>query len=80
MTTDTGFTPSELELMIRTELRKTKPVPETLLVRIIRQDVSWRAEASFKNGHGLIGGLKSEWEARVSAVGDELAATHRIVG
>lgn len=80
MTATTGFTPSELELMIKQELRKTKPVPDALLIRIYRHNGSWRAEAAFKNGHGLIGEFKADLVARVEAIAAGLAPNHFLIG
>jgi hypothetical protein len=80
MTTTTGFTPNELELMVKEELRKKHPVPDALLIRIVRHQGSWRAEVSFKNGHGLIGEFKADLAARVEAIGSDLAPTHALVG
>ncbi|MDB5501325.1 MAG: hypothetical protein JWR89_1227 [Tardiphaga sp.] len=37
MTVAAGFTPTDLELMIKHELRKDREVSEALLIRIIRQ-------------------------------------------
>ena len=80
MTTTTGFTPSEIELMIKQELRKKHPVPDALLIRIVRHDGSWRAEASFKSSHGLIGEFKSDLATRVETIGASLAPTHPLMG
>lgn len=80
MTRATGFIPSELELMIRQELRKTQSVPDGPLIRIVKHDGSWRAEASFKTGHGLIGQFKADVAARVQSIGGALAPTHPLLG
>ena len=80
MTVTTGFTPNELELMIKQELRKKHPVPDALMVRIFRHHGSWRAEASFKTSHALIGEFKSDLAARVQSIGVSLAPTHPLMG
>jgi hypothetical protein len=80
MTNTTGFTPSELELMIRQQLRGKHPVPEALQIRIVRHNGSWRAEAGFRTGHGLLGQFKSDLVAQVQGIAASLASTHTLVG
>jgi hypothetical protein len=78
MTTETGFTPNELELMIKRELRNSQDLPEALLVQIFSDRDSWRAEARFKPGYLVTN--KSEIAKSVAAIGAQLASTHRLVG
>lgn len=75
-----GFTPSELELMVKQELRKTHDVSDALMVQIFRDRASWRAEARFKNSHrGLFGDYKANIAARVAEIGQQLAMGHRLL-
>lgn len=78
MTVAAGFTPTDLELMIKHELRKDREVSEALLIRIIREGASWRAEARFKASHtGLLGDYKASIAKRVTEIGEQLAPGHR---
>ncbi len=76
-----GFVPSELELLIKQELRKMQEVPDALMVQIIRDGGSWRAETRFKVSHrGLSDDSKADLAAKVSGIGRRLAPSHPLVG
>jgi hypothetical protein len=81
MTTATGFTPSELELMVKQELRKSQEVSDALMVQIFRYGPSWRAEGRFKTSNrGLLGDYKANIASKVAEIGERLAPHHRLVG
>lgn len=81
MTAAAGFTPSELELIVKQELRKSLEVSDALMVQIFCHSASWRAEARFKNSHrGLLGDYKVNIAARVAEIGEQLAPSHRLIG
>jgi hypothetical protein len=81
VTVETGFIPSELELMVKQELRKEHEVPDALIIQIIRDRGSWRAEARFKNGsRGLLGDHKIAIAAKVAEIGQQLAPGHQLIG
>jgi hypothetical protein len=81
MTTTTGFTPSELELMVRQELRKSRDVSDAIMVQIFRHGPSWRAEARFKTSNrNLLGDYKANIATKVAEIGEQLAPDHRLIG
>lgn len=80
MTAATGFTPSELELMVKQELRKTHEVSDALMVQILRHGASWRAKARFKTSNrSLLGDYKTNITTKVAEIGERLAPNHRLI-
>jgi hypothetical protein len=80
MATIAGYTPRDLELMVKRELRKHHEIPEALIVEIMRDGSSWRAKARFKASDDLPDTLKDEIAARVAQIGEQLASRHAMVG
>ena len=74
------YTPNELELLIKHELRKTREIPEGLVVRILRNGGSWRAEAQMKASHAHTVHDADELASAVTAAGDRLAPNHPLIG
>lgn len=80
MTAATGFTPSELELMVKQELRKSQDVSDALMVQIFRNGEAWRAEARFKTSNrSLLGDYKANIASKVAKIGEQLAESHRLI-
>ena len=80
MTAATGFTPSELELMVKQELRKSQEVSDALMVQIFRHGEAWRAEARFKTSNrSLLGDYKANIASKVAEIGEQLAPSHRLI-
>ncbi|MDB5619496.1 hypothetical protein [Tardiphaga sp.] len=80
MATVVGYTPRDLELMVKRELRKHHEIPEALIVEIMRDGPSWRAKARFKASDDLPDTRKDEIAARVEQIGRQLAPRHAMVG
>jgi hypothetical protein len=82
MTAETGYIPSELELLVKQELRKTQEVPDALMIQIFRAEGgTWRAEARFKTSNRtLLGDYKANIATKVAEIGARLALSHRLVG
>jgi hypothetical protein len=72
------YTPRELELMVMHELGKTEAATDAVLVQILRDGGSWRAEARFKNGVAL--SRKDEIASQVAAIGSRIASKHNLLG
>jgi hypothetical protein len=80
MATIVGYTPRDLELMVKRELRKHHEIPEALIVEIMRDGPSWRAKARFRAHDDLPATHKDEIASRVAQIGKELAQRHAMVG
>lgn len=73
------FTPNELQTLIKLELRKTRDIPDGLLIQIIRNGGIWHARIRFRAGHSEVSDAVEIAHA-VNVIAADLALKHPLIG
>lgn len=73
------FTPNELQTLIKLELRKTREIPDGLLIQIIRNGGTWHPRIRFKVGYAEAPDAV-ELAHAVNTIAADLAIKHLLIG